>query len=114
MKHKFLRTTIEHHDDGSATVHHEHADGVSHVKHAVLDLDGVHDSLEDHLREPEEIEKEVKDRGVDPEKLEEVIEPGLHDKALDYLADKDKIKSDDVEEEVSPGVHARMARLIEE
>jgi len=114
MKHKFLRTHVNWHPDGSATIHHEHEDGTSHVKHAVLDLDGVHDSLEDHLRDPEEIEKEIKDRGVDPEKLEEVIEPGLHDKALDYLSEKDHIKPDDVEEKVSPGVHARMARLIEE
>jgi hypothetical protein len=114
MKHKFVHTTIEHHDDGSATIHHEHEDGKSHVKHAVADLDEIHDSLEEHLRDPEEIEKEVKDRGVDPEALEEVIEPGLHDKALDYLADKDKVKPDDIEEKVSPGIHQKMERLIED
>jgi hypothetical protein len=80
MKHKFLRTTIEHHADGSATVHHEHQDGEGHhVKHAVLDLDGIHDSLEDHLRDPEEVEAYPKEHGIDPEKLEEAIHPGLHE-----------------------------------
>lgn len=77
-KHKYLRTTIEHHYDGSATVHHEHSDGTSHVKHAVLDLDGVHDSLEDYLRDPEEVEADLEKHGIDTEKLEEAIHPGLH------------------------------------
>lgn len=81
MKHKFLRTTIEHHDDGSATVHHKHAEGGDkHVKHAVMDLDGIHDSLEEHLRDPEEIEEALEARGIDPEKLEEAISPGIHEK----------------------------------
>jgi hypothetical protein len=112
--HGFKETNIEHHPDGSMTVEHVHEDGEGkHVKHAVMDLDGLHDSLEQHLRTPEAIEKEIKDRGVDPERLEEVVEPGLHDKALDYLADKEHVSPDDIEERVSPGVHERMARLME-
>jgi hypothetical protein len=112
--HKFLNTHIEHHDDGSATVHHEHEDGKSHVKHAVADLDAVHDSLEEHLRDPHEIEKEVDERGVDHEKLEELLEPGVHDKALDELAEEVGVDPDKVEEEVSPGLHKKMERLIED
>jgi hypothetical protein len=51
--HKFTHTHIEHHKDGSATVHHKHAEGEhKDVKHAVSDLDGIHDSLEDHLGQP--------------------------------------------------------------
>ena len=110
-KHGFHRTSIEHHHDGSATIKHEHHTG-AHVEHAVMDLDGIHDSLEKHLRDPQEIEDEIKKRGVDPEKLEEIVEPGLHDKALDYEGEKHGFKPDDAEEEVSPGVHEKMARLL--
>jgi hypothetical protein len=71
-KHGFTRTTIEHHDDGSSTIIHEHHLGEgNHKKHAVADLDGVHDSLEDHLRMPEKEE----------EKLEEQVHPGIHEEA---------------------------------
>lgn len=59
MAHKFLTTEIEHHDDGSATIHHEHEDGKSHVRHAVLDLDQIHDSLEEHLRGLENVEEQL-------------------------------------------------------
>jgi hypothetical protein len=109
--HGHTSTMITHHADGSATIKHHHEDGV-HEEYGVADLDGVHDGLEDHLRSPEEIEAHLKARGIDPEALEEAIEPGLHDKALDYLADKDKVNPDDIEEKVSPGVHERMVRLI--
>ena len=111
--HGHTNTMITHHADGSATVKHQHEAG-DHKEYAVADLDGVHDGLEDHLRTPHEIEKDLDSRGIDHEALEEAIEPGLHDKALDYLADKDKVDSDDIEEKVSPGVHERMARLIKE
>jgi hypothetical protein len=66
--HKFIRTSIEHHDDGSATVDHEHADKNCSVKHAVEDLDAIHDSLEDYLREHEQ-----------EDDAEEEIHPGIHD-----------------------------------
>ena len=68
-KHKFTHTDIEHHDDGSATIHHTHEDGKSHKHHAVADLDGVHDSLEDHLGSPNpgEAEAEAGDHGVPAE-----------------------------------------------
>ena len=110
--HGHTSTTITHHADGSATVKHQHEDG-DHKEYAVADLDGVHDGLEDHLRNPEEIEADLKARGIDPEALEEAIEPGLHDRALDSLAEKHGVSPDDIEEKVSPGVHERMARLIE-
>jgi hypothetical protein len=51
--HKFSHTSVEHHKDGSHTVHHHHEDGAAHdVKHAVADLDGMHDSMQDHLGAP--------------------------------------------------------------
>jgi hypothetical protein len=87
MKHRFLNTHIEHHDDGSHTIRHEHEDGKSHVKHAAADLDEVHDSLEENLRDPEEIEKKIEKKGIDPEKLEEAISPGLHEKMEEVLED---------------------------
>jgi len=66
--HKFVSTEIEHCDDGSAMIHHEHEDGSSHVRHAVEDLDAIHDSLEDYLRDHE-----------DEEAKEEEVHPGLHE-----------------------------------
>jgi len=111
--HGHINTTITHHADGSATVKHEHESG-DHKEYAVADLDGVHDGLEDHLRTPDEIGKDIDAHGIDYEALEEAIEPGLHDKALDYLAEKDNVNPNDIEEKVSPGVHERMARLIKE
>jgi len=53
--HGFHSTHIEHHPDGSATIHHIHEDGSDHdKKYAVLDLDSIHDGMEDHLGEPNE------------------------------------------------------------
>ena len=70
MKHHgFSHTNIEFYNDGSATVHHVHHDGPhKDVKHAVSDLDEVHDSLEDNLRHP-----------PNEDQIEEEIVPGLHD-----------------------------------
>jgi len=50
--HGFKHTKVTHHKDRSHTVKHEHEDGVSHAEHAVSNLDGVHDSLQDHLGAP--------------------------------------------------------------
>ncbi len=59
-KHGFHTTHIEHHKDGSATVHHKHMDGAhKDVKHAVQSLDHIHDSLQDHLGEPNPGEAEA-------------------------------------------------------
>jgi hypothetical protein len=59
-KHKFTHTHIEHHPDGSKTIHHVHKDGPQHdVKHAVPNMDGVHDSLEEHMGEPNKGEAEA-------------------------------------------------------
>lgn len=52
-KHSYSHTHIEHHKDGSHTVHHQHeSDMKKDVKHAVPDLDGMHDSMEEHLGQP--------------------------------------------------------------
>ena len=51
--HKFTHTHVEHHSDGSHTVHHVHQDGPAHdKKHAVANLDELHDSMQDHLGAP--------------------------------------------------------------
>jgi hypothetical protein len=51
--HGFTDTHIKHHADGSHTVHHVHEMGPEHdVEHAVGDLDGAHDSMEDNLGTP--------------------------------------------------------------
>lgn len=57
--HKFHHTHIEHHVDGSHTVHHQHENPEHDVKHAVADLDSLHDSMEDHLGEPNDGEAEA-------------------------------------------------------
>lgn len=106
--HGYIWTDIDHHEDGSATVHHEHEDGKSHKTYAVSDLDGVHDGLEDHLRDPEEIESWLKEHDIDPEKLEELIHPGLHAEALE----KAGVDDEKLEEEVEPGIHRKMAEAI--
>lgn len=86
-KHKFTDTHAEIHDDGSMSIHHMHKDGPEKdMKHAVLDVDGLHQCLEDHCN-PEEMEKEVKAEGKDPEALEEKISPGIHEKVA-MLASK--------------------------
>jgi hypothetical protein len=52
-KHEFTHSTVEHHGDGSHTIEHHHKDGAhKNVKHAVHNLDGVHDSMQDHLGSP--------------------------------------------------------------
>jgi hypothetical protein len=85
-KHKFTDTHVEIHDDGSASIHHMHKDGPTHdVKHAVMDLDGLHDCLEGHCN-PEETEEKVKAAGKDPEALEEKVSPGIHDKVAALAA----------------------------
>lgn len=78
--HGYTRTTVEHHPDGSHTITHEHEDGKSHKKHAVMDLDGVHDSIEDHLN-PEAYKEE--------EKAEEQIHPGIHQEVKEKMDEDD-------------------------
>ena len=65
--HGYTDLHIDHHDDGTHTLHYHHEDG-SKKSHAVMDLDGMHDSLEEHLRHPK-----------NEEELEEKIHPGIHD-----------------------------------
>jgi hypothetical protein len=51
--HGFTHTHVEHHKDGSHTIHHQHEDGADHdVKHAAAGLDNVHDSMQEHLGSP--------------------------------------------------------------
>lgn len=50
--HKFTHTTITHHDDGSHTIKHHHADGVSHKEYGRHDHDGMMDGLMEHTSAP--------------------------------------------------------------
>ena len=51
--HKFSHTHIEHHKDGSHTVHHVHEDGPMHdVKGAAGDHDAMMDHVMDHTAPP--------------------------------------------------------------
>ena len=60
---RLVSSRIEHHPDRSRTVEHTHEDGFVH-KHAVPDLDGVHDSLEAAANEPNEGEEQPQDQAV--------------------------------------------------
>lgn len=62
-KHGFKKIHMEHHKDGSVTLHHEHEMPEHDVKHAVSNLDQAHDSIEDHIGEPNEGESEA-DQGM--------------------------------------------------
>ena len=58
--HGFTHSKIEHHADKSHTVHHVHSEGPhKDIKHAVHNLDGVHDSFQDHLGVPNPGEAEA-------------------------------------------------------
>lgn len=51
--HGHKKVSIEHHKDRSHSIHYQHEDGPEHdVRHAVSNIDGVHDSLEQHLGQP--------------------------------------------------------------
>lgn len=71
--HKYHHTRVEHHKDGSHTVHHAHDEGVhKDVKHAVSNLDGVQDSIEDNLGTPNagEAEADQGNHGIPAEQAE--------------------------------------------
>jgi hypothetical protein len=50
-KHEYSHSTIHHHHDGSHTIHHHHESGdpKKDVEHAVMDHDGMMDSMQQHL-----------------------------------------------------------------
>ena len=67
--HKFSHTHIEHHADGSHTVHHVHeSDSSKDVKHATPDHDHLMDSMMDHTSAPNpgEASADMGDHGVPP------------------------------------------------
>lgn len=55
--HGYTGYDMEHFDDGSGTVEFQHEDGKSNKKYAYMDLDDLHDKLEDHLRGLQEVEE---------------------------------------------------------
>lgn len=65
--HGYTHVHVEHHKDGSHTVHHRHEDGAhKDSRHAASNIDGVHDSIEDHegMPNPGEAEADAGDHGV--------------------------------------------------
>jgi hypothetical protein len=77
--HGFTHTHVEHHKDGSHTVHHQHEDGPDHdVKHAAASLDHLHDSMQDHLGSPNpgEAAADAGDHGVPAEQAAPAGLPG--------------------------------------
>jgi hypothetical protein len=76
-KHGFTHTHIEHHADGSSTIHHVHHMGPHmDAKGAAMNHDGMMDHMMDHLSEPNEGEGHDENH----EALEEKLAPGLHSK----------------------------------
>lgn len=73
--HGFVGYDMEHFDDGTGTVEFQHEKGADHnKKYAYVDLDDLHDKLEDHLRGLQEVEEgmdqivgdhEIEDHKVD-------------------------------------------------
>jgi len=58
--HKFTHTHIEHHKDGSHTIHHVHMEGPEHdVKGAAADHDSMMDHMMDHTSAPNPGEAEA-------------------------------------------------------
>lgn len=58
--HGFKHMHIEHHKDGSGTMHLQHEDGsASDVKRAVGNLDQMHDAMQDHMGTPNPGEAEA-------------------------------------------------------
>jgi hypothetical protein len=76
--HGYHETIIQHHDDGSHTIKHvphpDHAHEMFESEHAGADLDGLHDSLEDHLRNSDEIEALLKKEILGLQRIAEAIE----------------------------------------
>lgn len=66
-KHPYSHTHIEHHKDGSHTIHHVHeSDSSKDVKGAVADHDSLMDHIMDHTSEPNpgEAAADMGDHGV--------------------------------------------------
>jgi hypothetical protein len=79
-KHKFHATHIQHHKDGSHTIHHMHEDGPEHdVKGAVADHDGMMDHMMEHTAAPNpgEAQADAGDHGVPPAMAAPAGLPGL-------------------------------------
>lgn len=67
--HGHTHTHVEHHADGSHTVHHVHEDGPAHdKKYAAADHDGMIDGMMDHtsMPNPGEAEAQAGPQGAAP------------------------------------------------
>jgi hypothetical protein len=64
-KHKHVH--IERHDDGTHTMRYTSKDGGPEVSHTAKDLDEVHDSLEQHVGDPNGDEGQMQAQGGEPQ-----------------------------------------------
>lgn len=88
-KHKFTHTHIEHHKDGSHTIHHVHEEGPhKDVKSAV----GDHDELMDHMMDNTSEPNPGEDQDENEEALEEAIHPGIHKEVAKAQKEGDKVE----------------------
>jgi hypothetical protein len=58
-----------------------------------------------------DVEKALRKQGVDPEKIEEALDPGVHARALKEAAKQSGLNDEKIEERVSPGLHDKMAAI---
>jgi hypothetical protein len=82
-KHPFSHTVVEHHKDGSHTVHHIHEKHghVHEVPHRDGDVRGAagdHDGMIDHVMDHTSAPNVGEGQGADNEAMEEKIAPGIH------------------------------------
>lgn len=82
-KHNFSHTVVEHHADGSHTIHHINAKH-GHVHDVPLrdgDVRGAagdHDSMMDHMMDHTSEANNGEDHDENEEALEEALHPGIH------------------------------------
>ena len=84
-KHKFSHSVIEHHSDGSHTIHHihekhGHAHSVPVRDGDVRGAAGDHDQMLDHMMDHTSMPIACEYKDADNEAMEEKIAPGIHSK----------------------------------
>jgi hypothetical protein len=68
-RHGFHKTEIEHHHDGSHTIHHHHVDPEQSIHHAVPDHDAMMDSMQKNLGEAAPDAQIPEPQGAAPEPM---------------------------------------------
>lgn len=87
-KHHFSHSVVEHHDDGTHTIHHIHEKhGYAHTAPKrdgdVKGVAGDHDEMMDHMMDHTSAPNPGEDKDADNEALEEKVAPGIHQKVAE-------------------------------